>query len=203
MHSDWTRSSAETAEQASRQPRLGLGHMTETAAMRRHALWLTGLPGSGKTTLATGLVAALQARGQAAVLLDGDALRSTVHADLDHSPAGRRAQSVRTARLAHAALERNVWPVVALVSPLRADRAAATDIVGRMIEIHVTTTAVVCAARDPKGLWAKAAAGTLYGLTGYDAPYEVPLSPPAWRIDGGGDPEIAVASLIEVLFSEK
>jgi len=171
--------------------------------MRCQTLWLTGLPGAGKTILAAGLVAALQARGQAAVLLDGDVLRSGAHADLDHAPAGRRAQALRTAQLACQALARNEWPVVALVSPVRADRAAAADIVGGMVEIHVTTSAAVCAARDPKGLWAAAANGHVRELTGYDAPYEAPLSPPALRVDGGGDPACAVASLMALLFPAK
>lgn len=171
--------------------------------MQCQTLWLTGLPGAGKTTLAGGLITALQDRGLTAVLLDGDTLRAELHADLDHSPAGRHAQAVRTAHLARAQLERNVWPVVALVSPLRADRAAARAIVGRMVEIHVTTTAAVCAARDPKGLWAKATAGSLHGLTGFDAPYEAPLSPPALRIDGGGDAATAVETLIKLLLPAK
>lgn len=170
--------------------------------MRCKTWWLTGLPGAGKTTLATGLVAALQAKGESAVLLDGDALRAGVHADLDHSPAGRRAQAVRTAHLAQAAIERGVWPVVALVSPMRDDRAAAMAILGGMIEIHVTTSATICAARDPKGLWAKAAAGTLPGLTGFDACYEAPLSPPALQIDGGGDPALAINRLLDDLITE-
>ena len=171
--------------------------------MRCQTWWLTGLPGAGKTTLATGLVAALQARGESALLLDGDELRVARHADLDHSPAGRRAQAVRTAYLAQEAIERGVWPVVALVSPMRDDRAAAAEILGRMIEIHVTTSATVCAQRDVKGLWAKAAAGELPGLTGFDALYEAPWSPPAVQIDGGGDPERAVIALMALLFPAK
>ena len=167
--------------------------------MRCQTWWLTGLPGAGKTTLATGLVAALQARGKAALLLDGDAMRAGAHADLDHSPAGRRTQAVRTAHLAQAAIEGGIWPVVALVSPMRDDRAAAMAILGRMIEIHVTTSATICAARDPKGLWAKAAAGTLRGLTGFDVCYEAPLSPPALQIDGGGDPALAINRLLAEL----
>lgn len=171
--------------------------------MRFQTWWLTGLPGAGKTTLATGLVMALRARGESAVLLDGDALRLAAHADLDHSSAGRRAQALRVAHLARAAIERGEWPVVALVSPMRADRAMAAEILGGMREIHITTSAVVCAARDPKGIWAKAAAGDLRGLTGFDAPYEAPLSPPALQIDGGGAPAIAVTALMGLLLPEK
>ena len=171
--------------------------------MRCQTWWLTGLPGAGKTTLATGLVAALQARGELALLLDGDALRAGLHVDLDYSPAGRRAQAVRTAHVAKAAIERGVWPVVALVSPMRADRAAAAQILGGMIEIHVTTSATVCAQRDAKGLWAKAATGKLRELTGYDAPHEAPWSPPAIQIDGGGDPGRAVSALMALLLPAK
>lgn len=138
------------------------------------AIWFTGLPSAGKTTLAEAVAAALRARKAGVEVLDGDALRATLHSDLGFDRASRREQALRTARRAAAVLMAGNWPLVALVSPFAADRAAAYALLPGVVEVHVATAAATCAARDAKGLWMKARAGLITGFTGLDSPYEEP-----------------------------
>lgn len=142
-------------------------------------LWLTGPPAAGKTTLADAVVAALHAGGRAAVRLDGDELRAGLSRDLGFAEADRAEQVRRAAEVARLVAAGGAWAVVALVSPYAAHRAAARRrcVPFRFREIHVHAPPAVLAARDPKGLYARARAGTLAGLTGIDAPYEAPSTP--------------------------
>jgi bifunctional enzyme CysN/CysC len=142
-------------------------------------VWFTGLPAAGKTTLASALCDRLAAAGRPAVLLDGDALRATVSADLGFTAADRREQSRRVAALALDAARQGSVAAVALVSPFRDARDAA----GRaheeagipFLEVHVDTPLAECVARDPRGLYRRAGLRQIAGLTGMDAPYEPPL----------------------------
>jgi adenylylsulfate kinase len=141
-------------------------------------LWFTGLSGAGKTTLALGVATALRTRGQAALILDGDLLRAGLSSDLGFSPADRREQVRRVAEVAALAAADGIIAVVALVSPCAADRAWARACIGSGFrEIYLSTPLAVCAARDPKGLYAQAHRGELTGLTGIDATYDVPHDP--------------------------
>lgn len=141
-------------------------------------VWLTGLPSAGKTTLGRALVQALAARGVAAHLLDGDELRATTAADLDFSRAGRREQARRATRRCAEISGAHAIPVVALVSPYRADRLEARALLAPgFVEVFVDAPLAVCRRRDVKGLYARARAGTLTGLTGLDDPYERPVDP--------------------------
>lgn len=142
-------------------------------------VWLTGLSGAGKTTIGTALLLALEADGRRGVLLDGDRLRKGLSSDLGFSPADRAEQARRTAEVAAILAADGLVAVVALVSPLRADRALAREIHAgagtTFLEVWVRTSLAECERRDPKGLYAKARSGRLPGLTGVDAPYEDPL----------------------------
>lgn len=144
-------------------------------------IWLTGLPAAGKTTLGRAIVAALQVRGRAAVLLDGDELRRGPNADLGFSAADRALAAERTAQLALEHAARGTVAVVALVSPYRSDRDGArarlTAAGLPFAEVHVDTPLAVCEARDPKGLYERARRGELHGLTGVDDVYERPPAP--------------------------
>lgn len=144
-------------------------------------LWFTGLSGSGKSTLAQALQHALQRQGLPCVVLDGDALRSGPHADLDHSAAGKLENIRRAGELAMQSHVDGGCVVVSLVSPCCKGRDAVRarhEARGlRFSEIHVDTPLAVCAAIDAKGLYASQARGQLVGLTGVDAPYEEPRSP--------------------------
>ena len=142
-------------------------------------IWLTGLPGSGKTTLATTLGAELVARGHAVSIFDGDDVRSGLSVDLGFSKSDRDENVRRVALAANRALGEVQFAICALVSPYQDARERARQIVGadRFLEVFVDTPLSVCETRDSKGLYAKARQGKVTALTGVDDPYEVPLSP--------------------------
>lgn len=141
--------------------------------------WLTGPPASGKTTLARALAARLGGLGLAAAVLDGDELRAGPCRDLGFSEADRMEAMRRAAEAAKIFGDCGVIAIAALVSPLAEGRRRARAILSgrRFFEIHLDTPLEVRQARDPKGLYAQAARGGLWGLTGYDAPYERPEAP--------------------------
>ena len=153
----------------------------ERAARMRHTgqvVWLTGLPSSGKSTLGRALERAIFDRGGFAVLLDGDTLRTGLNGDLGFSPTDRSENIRRTAEVAAFLARQGQIAIVALVSPSAYDRALARDIGGNLFfEVHVKASVDTCAARDPKGLYAKARAGQIQGFTGVSAPYDDPAHP--------------------------
>lgn len=139
-------------------------------------IWLTGLSGSGKTTIATALVARFAELGIAAELLDGDAIRRAA-GRVGFSREDRR-QQVAAVGAAAVTLERLGRVAVAgLISPYQADRDAVRRQCRRFLEVHVATSLAECERRDPKGLYVRARAGALRHFTGIDDPYEVPPSP--------------------------
>jgi adenylylsulfate kinase len=142
-------------------------------------LWLTGLSGAGKTTLAQALSQALNNSGHRCAVLDGDVLRRGLNRDLGFCPQGRSENIRRTAEVARLMNDAGLIVVAALISPLRADRAQASAIVGaqRFREIHVSTPLAVCEAADIKGLYRRARQGNLPLFTGVGAPYEAPETP--------------------------
>jgi adenylyl-sulfate kinase len=165
---------------------------------RGATIWFTGLPASGKSTLAVEIEALLIGAGRPALRLDGDNLRHGLNGDLGFS-AEERAENVR--RTAHAAAllaEAGVVALVALVSPYASDRATARAIHAAagvpFHEIWVSTDLAECERRDPKGLYAKARAGELPGLTGVGDVYEPPQSPEL-KI-GGAEPIPAAAARV-------
>ncbi|GGP01735.1 adenylyl-sulfate kinase [Nonomuraea glycinis] len=154
---------------------------------RARVLWLTGLPGAGKSTIADALERRLHAMGLHTYVLDGDNVRSGLNKDLGFTP-GDRAENVRrVAELTRILLDAGLIVVVALVSPFRTDRAVAKSLFqpGDFAEVWVNTPAEVCARRDPKGLYAKAKAGTLPNMTGLGQVYEPPEHPDL-VVDGAG-----------------
>ncbi|MFJ4347291.1 adenylyl-sulfate kinase [Pseudomonas sp. NPDC089401] len=141
-------------------------------------IWLTGLSGSGKSSLAQALATRLGQRGHACYVLDGDTLRSGLNADLGFSPADRHENIRRTGEVAALFADAGLICIAALISPYRADRAAARRACkGAFHEIHVKADLATCEARDPKGLYRRARAGELKAFTGIDAPYEAPEQP--------------------------
>jgi len=149
--------------------RIPLGRRTPQPAV----LWLTGLPGAGKTTVAHRLVAALRERGHRVEHLDGDSIRS-LFPGTGFTREERDGHARRVGHLA-ATLERHgVWVVVSLISPYRDSRRFARDLCRRFVEIHVATPLEECERRDPKGLYARARRGEIQHLTGIDDPYEPP-----------------------------
>jgi adenylyl-sulfate kinase len=153
-------------------------------------VWMTGLPASGKSTVAAGVEARALAEGRSAYVLDGDNLRHGLNGDLGFSADDRAENVRRTAEVAALLADAGVLVLVALVSPYRADREAARAIHERnglpFLEVHVATSLEECERRDPKGLYARARAGELRHLTGVDDPYEPPVAPDV--VVGGGEP---------------
>jgi bifunctional enzyme CysN/CysC len=153
----------------------------ERAQAKQHTngvFWMTGLPGSGKSTVARAAETLLFRRGIDVVVLDGDSLRARLSTDLGFSPEDRAENVRRAAVVARLMADAGQVVLVALISPRAADRQIARDAVGEGFhEVYVEASREVCEARDPKGLYAAARAGRLSGFTGIDAPYDVPAAP--------------------------
>ena len=142
-------------------------------------IWLTGLPGAGKSTIANALEERLHAAGRHTMLIDGDQLRGGLNRDLGFSDADRAESVRRAAEVARLMVEAGLVVIVALISPFRADRAAARARfgTGTFIEVFVDAPLAECERRDPKGLYRRARRGELAAFTGIDSPYEVPEAP--------------------------
>jgi bifunctional enzyme CysN/CysC len=142
-------------------------------------VWLTGLSGSGKSTIARELERALHAEGRHAFVLDGDTLRTGLTRDLGFSREDRAENVRRTAEAARLLTDAGLVAIVSLISPFRAERDGARTIVGadRFVEVYVDTPLEVCEARDVKGLYARARSGAIPEFTGISSPYEPPTEP--------------------------
>ena len=160
----------------------------QRTAQRGHrsaVLWLTGLSGSGKSTVANAVDTALQRRGLASYVLDGDNVRHGLCQDLGFTDGDRVENIRRIGEVAKLFVDAGVIVLTAFISPFRADRERVRALVdeGDFLEIHCAADLAVCEQRDPKGLYAKARAGRIKHFTGLDSPYEPPT-----------DPELALAT---------
>ncbi|GAC1410923.1 MAG: adenylyl-sulfate kinase [Candidatus Velthaea sp.] len=166
---------AATATPAGASDPVTLAERERRAGHRAGIVWLTGLSGAGKTTIARAVERALFERGAAVSVLDGDELRGRLNEDLGFSEADR-AQSVRrAAAVADLLAKAGGVVLVALIAPFAADRSAARRLSSAPFhEIFVNATLAACERRDPKGLYARRRRGELTGFTGIDAPYEPP-----------------------------
>ena len=166
-------------------------------------VWLTGLPGSGKSTIADAAVRRLHGLGVHTYVLDGDSVRMGLNKDLGFTPEDRAENVRRVAEVARLMLDAGLVVFVALVSPYEADREAARGLfaAGQFLEVFVDTPVEVCAERDPKGLYAKAAAGALPNMTGVGQGYEIPVSPDV-VLDGTGDLEASVDTVVRLVLGE-
>ena len=146
---------------------------------RGAVVWLTGLSGSGKTTVAQALAEALARAGHAAHVLDGDRLRSGLNADLGFSPEDRAENIRRAGEVAALFADAGVIAIAAFISPYREGRDRARRAAGseRFLEVFVDTPIEECERRDVKGLYRRARAGEVADFTGISAPYEPPLAP--------------------------
>jgi adenylyl-sulfate kinase len=153
----------------------------EALGARGATVWFTGLPASGKSTVAVALEAELVRAGRPAYLLDGDNLRHGISGDLGFSEADRAENIRRVGHVARMMADAGVVSLVSLVSPLAAERDRVRAVHAEaglpFFEVWVSTPVEVCEQRDPKGLYARARRGELPGLTGVGAPYEPPASP--------------------------
>jgi adenylyl-sulfate kinase len=164
-------------------------------------VWLTGLSGSGKSTIAHALERRLIDAGCAAYVLDGDNVRHGLNSDLGFSPADRDENIRRVGNMAAMMAEAGLIAIVAFISPYRAARDAARQAAGEraFFEVLVSAPLDECSRRDPKGLYAKARAGEITDLTGVDAPYEAPETPDAVLDTATEDADACVAALMDLL----
>jgi adenylyl-sulfate kinase len=140
-------------------------------------LWLTGLSGAGKSTVAAKLAPALAERGHRVELLDGDEVRTNLCQGLGFSRQDRDTNIARIGYVANKLAKHGVAVLVAAISPYREARDRVRAQVEQFVEIHVAAPVAICAERDPKGLYAKALSGELKHFTGVSDPYEPPLAP--------------------------
>ncbi len=166
-------------------------------------LWITGLPASGKSTLAGALERRLLDLGRIAYRLDGDNLRHGLSGDLGFGPADRGENVRRAAHAARLLADAGVIAIASLVSPYHADRAAARAIHDQgglaFLEVYVDTPLQMCEDRDPKGLYARARRGDVIGMTGVDDPYERPVDPDLTVSPASS--EVQVTAVIDLLIA--
>jgi bifunctional enzyme CysN/CysC len=163
--------------------------------------WITGLPRSGKSSIAYALEKALFDRQHHVVVLDGELLRTGLSRDLGFGGADRWENQRRAAEIAKLNLSLGISTIVALVSPLRFERAEAATIVGRdrFLEVFCDAPLATCEARDQDGLYARARAGEIANVTGVDAPYEAPTAPAITLDTVGASVTDNVQRLLELL----
>jgi bifunctional enzyme CysN/CysC len=164
-------------------------------------VWLTGLSGAGKSTIANLVEQQLLARGLHTYLLDGDNVRHGLNRDLGFSDEDRAENIRRVAEVAKLMVEAGLIVITAFISPFRSERELARHLMadGEFLEVHVDAPLALAEQRDVKGLYRKARRGEIKGFTGIDAPYEPPENPEL-RIDTSqGHAEDAAAAVLELL----
>jgi adenylyl-sulfate kinase len=161
--------------------RTAVGKAERSAAkgQRPACVWLTGLPGAGKSTIAEALERRLLREGRHTYVLDGDRLRTGLNRDLGYSAADRDENIRRAAEVAHLMVDAGLVVICAFISPFRKERAFARGLFepGEFIEVHVAPPAQECERRDPKGHYARARRGEIANFTGIDGSYEPPEAP--------------------------
>ena len=154
----------------------------ERAALKKQRpviIWMTGLSGAGKSTIANIIDGKLFAAGYHTMLLDGDNVRHGLNRDLGFTEADRVENIRRAGEVAKLMMESGLIVICSFISPYRSDREMVRGLVndGEFLEVFVDTPIDECVRRDPKGLYSKAKAGKIKNFTGIDAPYEIPLRP--------------------------
>jgi len=168
---------------------------------RGSVVWMTGLSGSGKSTIAIALEQRLHAEGRYTVVLDGDNIRAGINNNLGFSDADRTENIRRIAEVAKLFLQNGAVVICCFVSPTIAIREQARAIIGTndFIEVFVDTPLDECERRDVKGLYAKARSGEVKDFTGISAPFEPPASPALRLTTAGRTAEAAADQLLQYL----
>ena len=164
-------------------------------------VWLTGLPSSGKSTIAFTAEHLLVARGRLAYVLDGDNIRHGLNKNLGFSADDRGENIRRIGEVGKLFVDCGAVALTSFVSPYRADRDAVRDLMedGEFLEVFVDTPVEMCEQRDPKGLYAKARAGEIPNFTGISDPYESPENPELVIKTASSTPEEAANAIIDML----
>jgi adenylylsulfate kinase len=164
-------------------------------------IWLTGLSGAGKSSIALELERRLVGSGHRCIVLDGDNVRRGLNRDLGFSPDARKENIRRIAEVAKLFNDAGLFVITALISPYREDRDNARAVIGAdwFIETYLDADLSICERRDPKGLYAKARAGLIPDFTGISAPYEMPHSPALTLATGERSIDECVAQVLEFL----
>ncbi len=164
-------------------------------------VWLTGLSGSGKSTIAFELERLLIERGKAAYVLDGDNVRHGLNSNLGFSEQDRTENIRRITEVGALFVDAGIVTITAFISPFRKDRQQARDrlVDGEFFEVWIDTPLEVCEMRDPKGLYKKARAGEISDFTGIDSPYESPESPELTIQNDQGSPKDAAEQVLRLL----
>lgn len=166
----------------------------------RPVIWLTGLPGAGKTTIAKTLEVELRNRGYKVEVLDGDEVRMGLSPELGFSKRDRELHAKRVAYISKLLSKNGVFTIVALISPFRSIRQDAREAIGKdFVEVWIKTPLEVCRRRDPKGMYKKAEEGKLSNLTGIQDPYEPPLNVELELDTQNEKPEASTQKLIDLL----
>ncbi len=145
--------------------------------MQPCAIWITGLPASGKSTIASLLKDHLKSKNVTAIVLDGDEIRKTVSKDLGYSPEDRKEHNRRVIEIAKLLVKNGITTIIPLISPYRETRELARKEIPNFVEVYTKASLEVCMKRDPKGLYKKAQAGEISNMTGIQSPYEEPTNP--------------------------
>ncbi len=174
------------------------------SALMRHppaVLWFTGLPGSGKSTIANLVEVALHARGVHTVLLDGDNIRHGLNRDLGFTEPDRVENIRRIGEVAKLMTDAGLVVLCSFISPFRAERRMVRELLdgNEFIEVFVDAPIEQCIARDPKGLYRRALAGEIKNFTGVDQPYEAPENPELHLLAGSKDADRLASEVIEAL----
>jgi len=182
------------------------GHITRedreaVVGQRGVTVWLTGLSGSGKSTIAVAAEGALVESGRLAYVLDGDNIRHGLNSHLGFSPADRTENIRRIGEVARLFTDSGVIVFSSFISPYRADRDAVRALMGEgdFVEVLVDASLETCESRDVKGLYQKARAGEIPEFTGISAPYEAPENPEVVLDTNGQSVEESVIQLIAYL----
>lgn len=192
---------AETAHPEGRQEAGRVTARRNLASPAGFCIWLTGLPGAGKSTIAERLIAGLMERGRRVTLLDGDIVRTHLSRGLGFSREDRDTNVQRIGFVASEIVRHGGIAICAAVSPYRSARARVRQMMpeGSFIEVFVDTPVAVCEQRDVKGFYARARSGHLQSFTGVDDPYEVPESPEVRVATCEGTPLQGAAQVMEFL----
>ncbi len=164
-------------------------------------IWITGLSGAGKSTIAQGLAKTLSSGTNSVHILDGDELRTTICKDLGFSEADRKENVRRASEAAKKFINKGYTVIAALISPYSEDRQKVREMFekGQFIEVYIDTPIEVCMQRDPKGLYAKAMNGDIKNFTGIDSPYQEPSNPEIRITTQSNSPDQSIGIIIDYL----